>query len=208
MIPGSGVNTTRFPLMDYPPDDTIVFNYIGRVLYEKGIDDYLEAARQIKAEYPNTEFNIIGFIEPTEAKYRELFDKCRDIVVYRGYHKDVRPFIARSHATIHPSKYGEGISNVLLESASSGRPLITTDLAGCRETVENGVTGFLYRCGDIPALVACIKKFLLLDHTKRREMGILGRKGVQEKFSRETVVSAYMSTLEECISRQRKSCQL
>jgi len=130
LIPGSGVNTERFPLQPYPDDtDTIVFNYIGRVLKDKGVDDYIEAAKRIKTNYPKTEFSILGFIEPTEIHYKDQLKQLQDqgIIVYRGSQKDVKPYITRAHATIHPSTYGEGMSNVLLESASSGRPVITTE---------------------------------------------------------------------------------
>lgn len=203
LIPGSGVNTDRFPLQDYPDGgngiegETIVFNYIGRVLHDKGVDDYIEAARRIRKKYPNTEFNIIGFIEPTECHYEEELKALGEqgIVIYRGQQKDVRPFIERAHAIIHPSTYGEGMSNVLLENASSGRVLITTDNPGCRETVQDGKTGFLYHGGDVDALTARIEGFLSLDNETRRDMGLQGRAYVKENFSREIVVEAYMERI-------------
>ena len=134
----------------------VVFNYIGRILHDKGVDDYIAAAKCIKKDYPQTEFNMLGFIEPTEIHYeqelRELQEK--GIVIYRGSQKDVRPYITRAHATIHPSTYGEGMSNVLLESASSGRFLITTDNPGCQETVEDGKTGYIYHGGNVEELVS------------------------------------------------------
>lgn len=203
LIPGSGVNTDRFPLQDYPgggngiEGETIVFNYIGRVLHDKGVDDYIEAAKRIRRKYPKTEFNIIGFIEPTECHYEEELKALGEqgIVIYRGQQKDVRPFIERAHAIIHPSTYGEGMSNVLLENASSGRVLITTDNPGCRETVQDGKTGFLYHGGDVDALTARIEGFLSLDNETRRDMGLQGRAYVKENFSREIVVEAYMERI-------------
>lgn len=203
LIPGSGVNTECFALQDYPDGgngiggDTIVFNYIGRVLHEKGVDDYIEAAKRIKIKYPNTEFNIIGFIEPTERHYEEELKKLEEqkIVIYRGQQKDVKPFIKRAHAIIHPSTYGEGMSNVLLENASSGRFLITTDNPGCKETVLDGNTGFLYHGGDVDGLVERIEEFLALDNQKRKEMGRNGRNYVKENFSRDIVVNAYLERI-------------
>lgn len=203
LIPGSGVNTERFPLQDYPnggngiEGDTIVFNYIGRVLHDKGVDDYIEAARRIKKTYPNTEFNIIGFVEPTECHYEEELKELEEqgIVLYRGQLKDVKPFIKRAHAIIHPSTYGEGMSNVLLENASSGRFLITTDNPGCKETVLDGSTGFLYHGGDVDALIQKIEVFLSLDNVQRKAMGLKGRAYVQEHFSRDIVVDAYMERI-------------
>lgn len=203
LIPGSGVNTDRFPLQDYPgggngiEGETIVFNYIGRVLHDKGVDDYIEAAKRIRRKYPKTEFNILGFIEPTEGHYEEELKALGEqgIVIYRGQQKDVRPFIERAHAIIHPSTYGEGMSNVLLENASSGRVLITTDNPGCRETVQDGITGFLYHGSDVDALTARIEGFLALDNETRRDMGLRGRAYVKENFSREIVVEAYMEQI-------------
>ena len=203
LLPGSGVNTERFPLQPYPEGGDgitgapVVFNYIGRILRDKGVDDYIEAAKRIKAKYPKTEFNMIGFIEPTESHYEaELAELgANGIVYYRGSQKDVKPWIARSHATIHPSTYGEGMSNVLLESASSGRVLITTDNPGCRETVENGVSGFIYHGGNVDELVEKMEKVLKVDNSGRQKMGEIGRKRVSIRFSRQTVIEAYLKEI-------------
>lgn len=205
LIPGSGVALNRFPVQAYPDGgdgltgDKIIFNYIGRVLHDKGIDDYIAAAEIIKGKYPNTEFNVIGFIEPTENHYEEEFEKLsqRGIVYYRGSQKDVKPWISRSHAIIHPSTYGEGMSNVLLENAASGRPIITTDNPGCYETVINGESGYIYKCGDVNELVEKVEIFLSLDNMKRTQMGLIGRKHVEENFSREIVIKAYLEKIEK-----------
>ncbi len=208
LIPGSGVNTERFPLQNYPDGgdgidgEKIIFNYIGRVLHDKGVDDYIEAAKRIKKNYPNTEFNIIGFIEPTESHYEKELEKLHkdNIIIYRGQQKDVKPFIERSHAIIHPSTYGEGMSNVLLENASSGRFIITTDNPGCKETLVNGTTGFLYRGGSVTELVLKIEEFLSMDNKQRREMGIKGRRYVEKNFSREIVKNAYIEKIRRKIN--------
>lgn len=208
LIPGSGVDTDRYPLQPYPDGGDgktgapVIFNYIGRIMHDKGVDDYIEAAKRVKAEYPLTEFNMLGFIEPTEIHYenelREL--EAQGIVIYRGSQKDVKPFVARAHATIHPSTYGEGMSNVLLESASSGRFLITTDNPGCQETVEDGKTGYIYHGGDVDALVMTIQKFLALPNSQRKTAGELGRKRMEELFSRKIVVQAYKEEITRILS--------
>ena len=208
LIPGSGVDTDRYPLQPYPDGGDgktgapVIFNYIGRIMHDKGVDDYIEAARRVKAEYPLTEFNMLGFIEPTEIHYenelREL--EAQGIVIYRGSQKDVKPFVACAHATIHPSTYGEGMSNVLLESASSGRFLITTDNPGCQETVEDGKTGYIYHGGDVDALVMTIQKFLALPNSQRKTAGELGRKRMEELFSRKIVVQAYKEEITRILS--------
>ena len=207
LIPGSGVDTERYPLQPYPDGgdgktgERVVFNYIGRILHDKGVDDYIEVAKRIKKNYPNTEFNMLGFIEPTESHYEKELTELSEkgIVNYRGSQKDVKPWITRAHAIIHPSTYGEGMSNVLLENAASGRFLITTDNPGCQETVVDGESGFIYHGGDLVALVEKIEEFLKLDNEKRKSMGLAGRKYVEENFSREIVVDAYKEIIKAII---------
>lgn len=209
LIPGSGVNTERYPLQPYPDGGNgktgapVVFNYIGRVLKDKRVDDYIAAAKRIKPKYPQTEFNILGFIEPTEMHYKvELEQLTKEgVVIYRGSQKDVKPFVARAHCTIHPSTYGEGMSNVLLESASSGRFLITTNNPGCQETLEEDKSGYIYQGGDIDALVKAIERFLALPNETRKTMGEAGRKRVEKKFSREIVVEAYKEKIKNLLKK-------
>lgn len=198
LIPGSGVNVDKFKIQPYPKDDkVVVFNYIGRVLSEKGVDDYIAAAKEIKKKGYKTEFNIIGFIEPTEDYYVDVFKKLEKdgIIKYRGQHKDVRPYIKRAHAIIHPSKYGEGMSNVLLENASSGRPIITTNNPGCFDTVDDGKTGYIFEKGNVNDLVNKIEQFINLPHDKKEKMGILGRKKMEKEFDRKVVVEKYLEEI-------------
>lgn len=209
LIPGSGVDTDRYPLQPYPDGGDgktgrpVVFNYIGRILHDKGVDDYIEAAKRIKKEYPQTEFNMMGFIEPTEIHYEQDLKElgAQGIVVYRGSQKDVKPFIARAHATIHPSTYGEGMSNVLLESASSGRFLITTNNPGCQETVDDNKTGYIYQGGNVDALVQTIERFLAMPNNHRKMAGELGRKRMEENFSRKIVIKAYKEEISRILAK-------
>lgn len=206
LIPGSGVALDRYPVQDYPDGgngtdgEPVVFNYIGRVLHEKGVDDYIEAAKRIKGKYPKTEFNMLGFIEPSESHYEKELEELgkQGIVLYRGSQKDVKPWIKRAHAIIHPSTYGEGMSNVLLENASSGRLIITTDNPGCQETVDDGISGFIYHGGDVDALVKKIETVVAeTPNSVRKQMGLEGRKKVENEFSREVVIKAYMEKIRE-----------
>ena len=209
LIPGSGVDLKRYPVQDYPEGgnglegETVVFNYIGRILHDKGVDDYIAAAKRIKEKYPNTEFNMLGFIEPTESHYENELKQLGEegLVFYRGSQKDVKPWIKRAHGIIHPSTYGEGMSNVLLENASSGRLIITTDNPGCRETVNDGVSGFIYPGGDVDALVAKIETVVHeMTNDERKTMGLEGRKKIEKEFSREIVIDAYLTKIKELIS--------
>ena len=204
LIPGSGVALERYPVQDYPDGgngtegEPVVFNYIGRILHDKGVDDYIEAAKRIRAKYPKTEFNMLGFIEPTESHYEAELEELgkQGIVFYRGSLKDVRPWIKRAHGIIHPSTYGEGMSNVLLENASSGRLIITTDNPGCRETVSDGVSGFIYPGGNVDALTEKIEHVLAgMANEERKQMGLEGRRKVEREFSREFVIREYLEQI-------------
>lgn len=206
LIPGSGVDLKRYPVQDYPEGgnglegETVVFNYIGRILHDKGVDDYIAAAKRIKEKYPNTEFNMLGFIEPTESHYENELKQLGEagLVFYRGSQKDVKPWIKRAHGIIHPSTYGEGMSNVLLENASSGRLIITTDNPGCRETVNDGISGYIYPGGDVDALVAKIETVVHeMTNDERKTMGLEGRKKIEKEFSREIVIDAYLGKIKE-----------
>ena len=207
LIPGSGVNTERFPLQEYPAGgngingEKVVFNYVGRILEDKGVEDYIAAAKIIKKKYPETEFNMLGFIEETEAHYKEDLKNLEEkgIIKFHGSQKDTKPFIKKSHAIIHPSTYGEGMSNVLLESGSSGRPIISTDNPGCRETFIDGETGFMYHGGNVDELVEKIELFLVMPNEKRAEMGRKGIDYIKENFSRNIVIHEYLNKIEKYI---------
>lgn len=212
LIPGSGVALERYPVQEYPcggdgiDGEPVVFNYIGRILKDKGVDDYIEAAKRIKAKYPKTEFNMIGFIEPTERHYEAELEELgkQGIVLYRGSQKDVKPWIKRAHAIIHPSTYGEGMSNVLLENASSGRLIITTDNPGCQETVDDCISGFIYHRGDVGELVQKTETVIHdISNNDRRRMGLEGRKKVEREFNREIVIKAYLDIIGELAHHER-----
>lgn len=206
LIPGSGVNTERFSLLPYPDGgngktgERVVFNYIGRILHDKGVDDYIEAAKRLKPRYPLTEFKMTGFVEPTESHYDNELKELTEqgIINYVGNQKDVRPFIESSHCTILPS-YGEGMSNALLESASSGRPVISTDNQGCRETFIDGVSGLMYHSADVDDLCCKIEQFLAIPNSEREAMGKSGREYIKKTFSRDIVVKAYLDKINDLI---------
>lgn len=191
VIPGSGVNTTHFSLLPYPSDNEIHFMFISRIMKEKGINQYLDAAKYIKAKYPNTVFHVLGYCEQDyqeELKYLQ----SEGIIHYHGMQSDVREFHKFSHCTIHPTYYPEGMSNVLLESASCGRPIITTDRIGCKEIVDDGLNGYLVNQKDTQDLINKIEKFLALTYEEKRKMGKVGRTKIEKSFDREIVVDNYM----------------
>ncbi|TMN21936.1 glycosyltransferase family 4 protein [Lentibacillus cibarius] len=196
LIPGSGVNLKHYRLLDYPKDDPIHFLFVSRVMQKKGIDEYLKAARFIREKYPNTRFHVLGFCE--EAYQGELNKlQNEDIIQYHGMQSDVREFHKISHCTIHPTYYPEGMSNVLLESAASGRPIITTNRSGCREIVDDGINGYVVEQENSQNLIDKIEMFLNLSHEEKRQMGIAARKKIEEEFDRQIVVDAYMEEIQK-----------
>lgn len=191
LVPGSGVNLEHFNVLEYPSDETIEFVFISRIMKEKGIDQYIEAAKFIRNKYPNTKFHICGFCEEAyEDKLKDL--QKQEIVVYHGMQRDIRKILSKTHCTIHPTYYPEGMSNVLLESSACGRPIITTNRSGCREIVDNGLNGYIVEQKNSNDLIEKIEKFLELSNEQRKLMGLAGRRKVEAQFDRKIVVDAYM----------------
>lgn len=198
ILPGSGVNLERFAPLPYPDeDDGIHFVFISRIMREKGIEQYLAAAASLRAKQSNPPlyFHICGFCEQEYQSQLEELTK-QGIVVYHGMVRNVREILKNVHCTIHPSFYPEGISNVLLESCASARPIITTDRSGCREVVEDGVNGFMVKQRDSQDLIEKIEKFLALSHEEKKQMGLAGRAKVEREFDRQIVVEAYLKEME------------
>ena len=199
LLPGSGVNTARFALLPYPHGETVDFLFISRVMKEKGIDQYLEAAQAIHARHPETVFHILGGCD--DEGYLRTLEQLEGTgaIRYHGQQNSVLPFQQISACTVHPTYYPEGMSNVLLESAACGRPIITTDRSGCREIVEDGVNGFVCRQKDSADLIAQLEKFLALPWEKRREMGLAARRKVEREFDRQIVVDAYLQEITDAV---------
>lgn len=192
---GAGVNLEEYPYTEYPDEnEPIRFLFIGRVMKEKGVDELFEAARRIKKEYQDVLFDIVG---PMEDKYDSVLKKLEEdgIITYYGYQKDVRPFIARCHCFVLPS-WHEGMANTNLESASSGRPLITSNIPGCMEAVENNMSGFLCKIQNSDDVYKEMKKFIELPYEERKAMGVTGRKYIEESFDKKKIVARTIEFLE------------
>ena len=194
LLPGSGVNLERFQLIEYPQKDKQIFLFVARVIKQKGIDEFLDVAQRFSDEGLNAEFHICG---ACEEEYQEKLDKLdRDgIIVYHGLIKDMREMYSISTCVVLPSYYPEGQSNVLLEGAASGRPLITTDHPGCREAVEDKVTGFLVRKKDSDDLYDKVKIVYNMSYIDRKKMGRCGRHYVEQNFDRNIVIDKYLERL-------------
>lgn len=192
LLPGSGVNLERYPYRDYPEDGMVRFAFISRIMKEKGIDQYLDAADAMKKKYGDkVEFNVCGFCEP-EYDGRLQEENKKGIVKYHGMIRDVASFMGQMHCIIHPTFYPEGISNVLLEASATGRPIITTDRSGCREVVEDGKTGYKISCQNSEELIKAVERFLELSWDEKKRMGIEARQKVEREFDRQIVVDRYV----------------
>lgn len=195
LLPGSGVNLHHFKPLNYPNDKQgLHFVFISRIMKEKGIDQYLEAAKYLKNKYPDTYFHICGFCEE---EYESELEKLQNenIIIYHGMVKDIREILKQTHCTIHPTYYPEGLSNVLLESSATARPIITTDRSGCREVVDEGSNGFIVKVKDSEDLIDKIERFIKLDQKEREVMGKKGRTKVETEFDREIVVQEYLNQI-------------
>ncbi len=196
LLPGSGVNTDQHCYEPYPEnDDHIIFTTVGRIMKDKGIDEILNAAEIIRAKYPQTEFRLIG---DYDEKYEETVKQyeSRGVIRYLGFQKDVHPYMAESHAIIHAS-YHEGMSNILQEASSTGRPVIATDVHGCIEIIDPGVTGLVFKVKNADSLAETIEKFINMPHEEKENMGKAGREKMIREFSRKIVIEKYINEISE-----------
>lgn len=194
LIPGSGVNLEKYEIQPYPQGDTIDFVFISRVVREKGIDQYLDAAKEIRVSHPEARFHICGNCEDA---YADILKKLNDdgAIIYHGRIDDIAGMHRQCSCTVHPSFYPEGMSNVLLESCACGRPIITTDRPGCREVVDDGVNGYVVKQRDSQDLIEKIEKFLALNWEEKKAMGLAGRVKVEREFDRQIVIDHYMDEI-------------
>ena len=195
VLSGAGVNLEDYPYQSYPQEGAVRFLFVGRVMHEKGVDELFAAAKRMKQEYGDgVEFHIVGSFEEG---YKPLMDELEKagVVKYHGYQSDMKRFYAMASCVVLPS-YHEGMSNVLLEAAASGRPLITSDIPGCREAVDDGVSGYLCPEKDADALYEAMRRFVELPESWRGEMGRRGRERMEQRFSKTAVVAETIKHLE------------
>ncbi len=196
LLPGSGVNLEQYRVLEYPDNGTIDFLFIARVMKEKGIDQYLEAAKHIRNKHPETRFHVCGFCEQA---YEEILKdyQSQGIIIYHGLVDDMVSMYKIASCTIHPTYYPEGLSNVLLESCACGRPIITTNRAGCREVIDDGINGYVVKEKDSQDLIDKIELFLKKKPEKRKKMGLEGRRKVEKNFDRKIVFEKYLNEVKK-----------
>ncbi|MED9996544.1 MAG: glycosyltransferase family 4 protein [Paludibacteraceae bacterium] len=200
VLNGEGVDTGRFAIAELPKGNS--FLLMARMLWDKGVGEYVEAARVLKKGYPDAEFNLLGFLNAENpAAISEDQIKAWEkegVVKYLGVTKDVRPFLKKTTALVLPS-YREGIPVSLLEAASMARVIVTTDAVGCRNAVDDAVNGFLVPIKDAASLAEAMRKVIVMSDEEKMEMGLAGRKKVENEFAEEKVFEVYKSVLEKSL---------
>lgn len=203
LLPGSGVNLEWHTFQPYPVAEApLRFNFIGRMMKDKGLEELLAMAIDIRSRYPQVEFHLFGHCEE---RYEDILKASQEqgVLVWHGAVSDVRPWIKDSCCTVHPS-YHEGMANVLLESCAAGRPVIASDIPGCREAVDDGETGFLCQVRDAADLTAKVERFINLPHEAKRAMGAAARRKVEREFDRKIIVDAYLKALNEATNNSHR----
>lgn len=193
-VNGSGVNVDEFIFEKYPGRETPKFLFVGRLMKEKGIEEYLYSAKK----YANrAEFDIIGYCEES---YEEEVKKLQQqgILKFHGFQSDVKSFYKDADAIVIAS-YHEGMSNVLLEAAATGRPVLATNIPGCKEAVEDNMTGLLFAPRDAGALETTIEYFLSMQIKQREAMGQAARVKMEQEFDRRKVVESYIEEINRVI---------
>lgn len=193
ILRGAGINLDRYTRQPYPEHETVRFLYLGRIMREKGMDELFEAVRRLYREGEQFHLDLVGFFEDS---YRDQVGQLEQLGVctFHGFQSETRPFYGNADCVVLPS-YHEGMSNVLLEGAAVGRPLITSAISGCREAVEEGVTGFTCPARDPDALYETMKKFLHLSREQRAAMGAAGRRKMQAEFDKKLVVENTLAAI-------------
>ncbi len=195
LLPGSGVNLSWHSFQNYPLENSkMEFLFIGRVMRDKGVEEFFKMAKTIRQKYPQTEFHILGKCDEHYEGQLQSLEK-EGVVIWHGPVPDVRPYIKEAWCTIHPS-YHEGMANVLLETCSAGRPIITSNIHGCQEAVDDGINGYLFKVKDTKDLISKVEQFVLLPYEQKVRMGLASRKKVELEFDRQIVVNSYLNEIE------------
>ncbi len=188
MVMGSGVNLERHCYEAYPTGEETHFLFVGRVMKERGILEYIEAAKALHSD--RVSFDIMGYCDED---YQDLLNalEAEGIIRQIGFHTQVHPYLAAASAIVVAS-FHEGMSNALIEGAATGRPVIASNISGCLEAFEEGRTGFGFTPGSGKELIGAMEKFLALSVKERAEMGRRGREKMEREFDRRLVTGEYM----------------
>jgi len=209
VLPGEGIDTEYYTPDGCRPDDgSFRFLMIARLLWDKGVREFVDAAVQVRSKFPETKFQLLGESDaanPSAIGARQVQEwQDAGAIEYLGAAEDVRPYVATADCVVLPS-YREGMSRVLLEAASMARPIIATDVPGCRETVDDQRTGYLCKVADSVDLASKMEEMLKLSSDTRIAMGRAGRIKIQSEFDERIVGDKYLQTLFDIARTKRRS---
>lgn len=200
LLPGSGINVAQYRAAPSPALSERPFRFllVGRMLRDKGVEEFVEAARLVRQEGARVEFHLLGLVDAANANAISA-DKLRaweneGLVSYLGRTEDVRPHIAQADCVVLPS-YREGVPRSLLEAAAMARPIIATDVVGCRDAVDHNVNGYLCKVKDPVDLAAKMAQMIALTPAQRAVMGAAGRSKVETEFDEQIVIQKYLNAL-------------
>jgi glycosyltransferase involved in cell wall biosynthesis len=207
LLPGSGVDLTKFGMAPMPKgDESIHFLLVARMLEDKGVGLFVDAAQQVKAAHPRARFQLLG---PIDSDSRTAIAKAEidrwvsdGLVEYLGTKTDVRPALLQAHCIVLPSYYHEGTPRSLLEAGAMGRPIITTDMPGCRDTISQGVNGFLVHPRDATDLARAMQSFVALSANERQAMGLASRRLMEAKYDEKFVINAYLTLMASSLKNE------
>lgn len=196
-LPGSGCNLVEHQPKPFPGTKELLFITIARVMKLKGIDEYLECARVIKGKYPNTRFLIAGWNEEEEYKKKVAEAQEAGYIEYIGFRKDINDWIEKCHCSVLCSHGGEGVPNVMLESAATGRICIGSNINGTKDVIDDGVTGFIFEKGNAKDLIIKVETFINMTDEEKLVMAKAARLKMEREFDREFVIKKYMDEIKE-----------
>lgn len=191
LLPGSGVNLIEYQLLPFP--ETMRIAFISRIMKDKGIEEFLKCAEILKQKYPDIYFDVCGFCEE---RYEHILKNFEDkgVLIYHGMVSNIKDILYQVQCVVLPS-YHEGMSNVLLEAAASGRIILASDIPGCHEIIDEGINGYCFPVGSLEQLQQKLETIIHLSLKQKIAMGLAGRKKVEQEFDREQVVDAYLDEI-------------
>lgn len=208
LLPGSGIELDKFSPRPAQAHEGVWFLLIARLIWEKGIGEYVEAARLVKALHPSARFQLIGYIDqdnPSAIPETEVTGWVNEgVIEWLRRQADVRPFIAEADCVVLPSYYREGTPRTLLEAASMAKPIIAADSIGCREPVDDGVNGFLCKPRDFRDLSEKMLRIIEMGSLERNRMGQAGRKKMEDEYDSSIVVAKYLEQIRSLVSENAK----
>jgi len=211
-LPGSGVDLQKFQPTPLPGKSRIRFLLIARMLWDKGVGEYVEAARLLKRRSLEADFCLLGFLDvqnPAAISNLQMNEwVIEGTVRYLGVSDNVREEIAQADCIVLPSFYREGVPRALLEAAAMARPIVTTDSVGCRDVVDDGVNGYLCKPRSAADLADKMERFVAMSHTERELMGLRGREKVEREFDEQIVICKYLLAIESVLIKKPSDCSI